>query len=272
LLGDVTGEISCLLNLGSVYTYLTNELDKAAWTLERAAALNAQRNDVYDDVYIYSLFGTVSLMRGDLEEAVKYHLKTAELSKEVGYKHSEAVDRVILSQTYFFAQRFEEAIEAARQGIAIATEIGSPFWICFGKIHAGWALLGSDEVEQALAILQEASAYDFDTLKHEYVIPLGIAYLRSGMLKEASKALEDGVNYAQKILDDTPEDREAIAALALANAGLGKIDNAMEIYTKLLAHAAQPAIIDHTRRRLDELQKAALQDLTALYDVLKPQR
>ncbi|MCI0714238.1 MAG: protein kinase, partial [Chloroflexi bacterium] len=33
LLGDVTGEISCLLNLGSVYTYLTNELDKAAWTL-----------------------------------------------------------------------------------------------------------------------------------------------------------------------------------------------------------------------------------------------
>lgn len=272
LIGDVSGEISSLLNLANVYAYLTNELDKAAWALERAADLNARRIDVYDDIYIYSLLGTVSLMRGELDEAIEYHLKTADLSREVGYKHSEAVDRVILSQTYFFAQHFEEALEAARQGITIATEIGTPFWICFGKIHTGWALLGKDDVEQALTVLQEASEYDFDTLKYENAIPLGIAYLRNGMPKEANEAFEDGVNYAQKILKDAPEDREATGALALAHAGLGKIDAAIVSYTKLLAHAVHPAIIDHTRRRLDELQKAAQQDLTALYNVLKPQR
>ncbi|MEZ4620169.1 MAG: hypothetical protein R2867_32330 [Caldilineaceae bacterium] len=107
-----------------------------------------------------------------------------------------------LGQAAWVEEDLTSAEQYVRQALAIYTEVGEQKAIGFCKAELSWVLTHVGQVEQAIALAQEAVAIEQAindqmhlTLSFNY---LGVAFLAAGDLKAARKALVEAIQRGWK--------------------------------------------------------------------------
>jgi class 3 adenylate cyclase/tetratricopeptide (TPR) repeat protein len=136
------------------------------------------------------------------DQALRLDHETQELARSIGHAFSlgHAVDfRAFL---YRDCRLGAQALSAAEEEAAIATEQGFQLWLALGTLHKGAALLLQGRREEAMPLLLKGysafRATGAEVRAPAYLALLGDAYTQLGRFEEARNALDQGLAIAEK--------------------------------------------------------------------------
>ncbi|MCE7979590.1 MAG: hypothetical protein DYG89_00240 [Caldilinea sp. CFX5] len=137
---------------------------------------------------------------GDYPAADAYWHEGLALCEQLDKPHEKAWVLDCLGQAAWVEDDLTFAEQYVRQALALYTEVGKQNGIGFCKAELSWVLAHRGQVEQAIALAQEAVAIERAinnqihlTLSLNY---LGVAYLSAGDLKAARNALVEAIQRA----------------------------------------------------------------------------
>jgi serine/threonine protein kinase/tetratricopeptide (TPR) repeat protein len=136
------------------------------------------------------------------DQALKLDCETRDLARTIGHAFSlcHAVDfGAFLNQC---SRLGTKAQEAAEEEMALGTEHGFTFWHALGTVHKAAGMLLQGRREEALSLLLNGlnafRATGAEVRVPAYLGLLGEAYTQSGRFEEANKALDEGLEIAEK--------------------------------------------------------------------------
>jgi adenylate cyclase len=133
-------------------------LRKARENLERALALARRVGDAEESAASLVNLGMVLSELGLRKEALRCDWESIDAFATVGLKAGIACGYCNLAEHLGLDGRWDESMEAARAGLAIAREIGNEQWITGGLLGIAEAYVQHGEHEQASAAAEEALA------------------------------------------------------------------------------------------------------------------
>jgi tetratricopeptide (TPR) repeat protein len=116
-----------------------------------------------DYVHLRLAEALIAMRREDLPEALRRLETVLTVCEEAPDAKIAAVASLWKARCLRKAGEYDQALEIARRGIAVATDIGAPKMAAVVRTLESWLLFQRGETKQALAILQEAEAVLRDT-------------------------------------------------------------------------------------------------------------
>lgn len=132
------------------------EYPRAIDLLQRAVRASKKVGEQRRQAFALSMLGRVSLLRGDLSEAIELLTTAQDLAERDHWLSFLPWPQAILGQAWLSSGEIEPARRALEQSFARACQIGDPCWE--GMAARGLAMLAEaqDEVDQAFAVLLDA--------------------------------------------------------------------------------------------------------------------
>jgi predicted ATPase len=136
------------------------------------------------------------------DQALSLDRETRELARTIGHAFStgHAVDFTAFLCHY--CRLGDEARAAAEEELALATDQGFQLWHACGTLHNGAGMLLQGRSEEALAVLLKGfsafRATGAQVRVPSYLGMLGDAYTQCGRFEDARKALDEGLEVAEK--------------------------------------------------------------------------
>lgn len=151
--GHLPGLASALRVLGGIQQDLSEDspagLEIAVATLERAREIASRVGNAEEEAASLINLAVALQVLGRGDEALRCDAEAIERFSRVGIKAGVACGYCNLADHLSSAGRFAEALEAARTGAAIATEIGNRYWITGGINGMALAYQGLGDHAQA---------------------------------------------------------------------------------------------------------------------------
>jgi predicted ATPase len=136
------------------------------------------------------------------DQALRLDRETRELARTIGHVFStgHAVDFTAFLCHY--CRLGAEVRAAAEEELALATDQGFQLWHALGTLHKGAGMLLQGQGEEALPLLLKGlsafRATGAEVRAPAYLALLGDAYTQSARFEEAHKALNEGLEVAEK--------------------------------------------------------------------------
>lgn len=240
-LGDPAAQARSLARLGSDTGFLAAPAERqtALDALDQAASLARQTGDSKLLHYVLCEFwgvGRLPQARAALEEAMA-------LVRRLGDPHEEVGTLAKLADLLTRQGDFQAAIGYAREGMALAEQVGNPAYGAWNQRGLGYAAAGLGRAEEGLAHL-EAAARTF--AEHGWRAMQAGTLLRQGLIQQRSARPERAVAVLESVVTLSRETHEiyeeALALAVLGDAHLALGDPARGARDLGAAAAALPRI------------------------------
>ncbi len=150
-------------NLG-INLILIGQWDRAQEALERALALATEVDERGAKVpMILDSLGELHMLRGDLDKAKDYLIRAVALATDNGNKWYAAQALRTLGRCYLFIADPANALEKAREALALAEKMGDRQAICESRLIAAEAHLLTRDLDECNKELQRVSAETTDS-------------------------------------------------------------------------------------------------------------
>ena len=223
-LGDPAAQARSLARLGSDTGFLAAPAERQAAldALDQAASLARQAGDPRLLHYVLCEFwgvGRLPRARVALEEALALARRLIDPNEEVGTlaKLADLLTR---------QGDFPAAVGYAREGLALAEQVGNPAYGAWNQRALGYALAGLGQNDEGLAHLEAAArtftAHAWRAMLAGTLLRLGLIQQTTGRPERAVAALESVVALSQETRE-TYEEAYALAVLGKARFALGDL-------------------------------------------------
>src|SRR5262249_49607821 len=140
------------------------ELAKAKWHCQRALELySSDRDDAVThmfgqnlEVHSRCLLGLTNFLLGDVDQGLHDALDTLQSAEELGHAHTTALALSYISLLLGMSGATDALMGAARRLTAISEKYGLSPFLTVGKAFVGWALCQRADLEQGIAVMEEA--------------------------------------------------------------------------------------------------------------------
>jgi tetratricopeptide (TPR) repeat protein len=265
---DRKGEAAALSGLGTCYTYL-GDSNKSISFHKQALVIDREIHEsTGEGIDLSNIAGEYSKL-GDYNEAIDYYNQALQNAREIGNKYGESKRLNGLAEVFIEKGDLQNAIKYSQESLQIGQEISSPE-VCIESTHTLAAtLLFSENLKDALQVIQDAGKYDRPDFIFNVSALHGIIALRQGERETAQEAFTRSIAQADEILARTPEYYSALDAkgLALCGAALAADDGQLTIdrgkmvaeavgtFRKARKIAPHAGVIKSLLRLFDELVK-----------------
>jgi len=231
--GDLDGKVQATLYLGSTLFWVDRTRCLAA--VERAAAQGAQISDALRRAHVRGYCGHWMLnLRGFDAEHVRAGEEAVAQARAASDQRLLSLHAIRLSYARCLQSRYAEAVDLAREGLALTARLGDGFDHLLAHFFGGWALIHGGLWEEARSMLTDGIRMAERNGHHLWSL-----ILRAVESQLCSEILDDQAaeTKAQEVLARAGElahgtgqlEFHARIALAQAQLGLGKLTEARRV-------------------------------------------
>ncbi|HEX6624622.1 MAG TPA: sigma 54-interacting transcriptional regulator [Pyrinomonadaceae bacterium] len=150
-------------NLG-INLMLTGDWSRAQTALKRALEISLEI-DTHGQhaAVVFDSLGELSLLRGNLDEALSYQERALRIVKEVGKKWYLAQAMRTLTRCHIALGRTDDALLSGEESLSIAERIGDRQAVCESTLLLAEAHLLNDDTQESAALLQKVSTETADS-------------------------------------------------------------------------------------------------------------
>ncbi|WP_223189082.1 AfsR/SARP family transcriptional regulator [Streptomyces sp. TRM68416] len=190
-LGDQRLLCLSLNNLG-VAQWRVGRFREGIESVSEARRIARALGDEVGEAMSVGRLGLLHLDTGELAEAVRCLEQAVVLRRESGYATGEADSWANLSSAYRRLGRHHEAVAAAEEALRISRRVGAPGRVKLVLNDLAAGLLGMDQPERALAVLDEGLAPVDETRQTEnHALTLALSAEARQLLGDTERALRD---------------------------------------------------------------------------------
>lgn len=177
--GDERLKIGALNYIGSVMVNL-GHYDAGISYFDSLAVYAKSVGQIENEADCYNNISYTFLLKGNLEQALKYELQALELKLQIGDKNGIALAHGNLGQIYESLGENDKALVHLKESLKVRQEFGNTRLIADSKLSIGKFLTNNRNLDEALTYLIQAEA-TYNELKHELGLielysTIGLAY------------------------------------------------------------------------------------------------
>jgi tetratricopeptide (TPR) repeat protein len=233
-------------------------MDKAAEYFELAASIAREVGDRQREGSWLSNLGSISLRKGEVSSALNYYTTALQIAREVNDRRGLIARLCGLAYVLRALGRVKDAIDYYQEALTIAGNIKTKYGEARALLGLGQLYHEIGQLDKAKSCLSDALAMDIPEINYKCSVRLGILCLEEGDHRGAQDYFERTISMCQALLERTPNSYEPLYALALAQVGSGRPDEALTTYRKALEVCAAQGVVRDALEDLRLLQRAAV--------------
>jgi len=223
-LKDVTGQVTTLLNLGTI----ARKCGKLAAAEEyaREGLTIAHRigwREIISSFLI--LLGMLAWLRGDYEQAEKYYQEGLTLAREIGHRENICLSLAGLGALALTCGNYKQAEEYSQEGLTLARKIGNYVDISSMLMCLGWVKTNQGNYVRAEECYQESLIITSEIGHREGIsksqVGLGAVAVDRGDYEQAEKRYQESLTIAREI---GHRERVSVALMGLGTVALSRGD------------------------------------------------
>ena len=197
-------KISILLNLGNAYSFIgqnNNALKNYNIVLNLIKTVDKNKSIEGKSAALNNI-GLIYLIKGELDNALKYFQDSLKIHKEIGNKQGEAGVLGNIGHFYSIKGDIDEALQYVQNAQKINQEFGYREGEAINLGNIGLINFNKGNLDEALKYFHEALKIHKETYKLDAATGLsniGLVYRAKGNLDEALKYLQDAVKIFDKL-------------------------------------------------------------------------
>jgi tetratricopeptide (TPR) repeat protein len=199
-------------NLGLVYGFRIDELDKAEEYCQQALEINREIGNRLGEAETMRTLGFIYEELGDLDKAEEYYRQALEINREIGNRLGEAQDLGNLGFVYYVTRRLEKAEEYYQQALEIDREIGNRLGEAETMRTLGFIYEELGDLDRAEDYFKRALEADREIGNRRYeafdLEALGFVYEQRDALQKAEERHGEALEIFRETGDRREEARE----------------------------------------------------------------
>lgn len=241
--------------LGAVEQHIGNFREAARLYESALAAAAHLPGNTRAKSSVYGYAANLAALRGHYDDALAWLAKSRQIEQARGDSYRALYDDMTLSYIHVLRGAPQEALDVALPALEVAQTLGQGNLVGGLATNAAEALLALDRVDEAEQYARMALGPE-ETFGVAYgSIPLGIVYLRRGLMKQAIASFELALQAATESCDAYAE-MQAWRELARAHLRTGSLTKAREAASHWLS-LAQRMDMAHEIERAERLLQEA---------------
>ncbi|MBD2001427.1 CHAT domain-containing protein [Leptolyngbya sp. FACHB-541] len=257
-LGDRSGEISCLGNLGTIQSILGN-YQQAIGFYQQALELAQELESLELEAKTLNNLGLAHFSLGQYERAIQFYQQALAIKQQIDGDQGEANSLGNLGLAYFYLGRYQQAIEFHQQALAIERDTGARRGEVESLSNIGMAYHALGQYLQAIEVYQQAleiaQEINYIRLQIKTLNNIGSAYDQLEQYQQAVEVYYQSLEIAQQTDDRVEQGRiltglgDSYFSLEMLPEAEKHLFDAIEIWESL-----RPDLTDTNRISLFETQ------------------
>jgi tetratricopeptide (TPR) repeat protein len=269
-IGNRWDEGAAIGNLGIAYNVL-GDTRRAIEYYEQGLEIAREIGDRRGEGIRLGNLGIAYHDLGETSRAIEYYEQALVIDREIGSRRGEFNQLDNLGEVAKRIGDFVQSILYYQNALAIAREIGDKLGMSHCLEGLGYSHHHLGNLADARSCYEEALALDMPETAYNCAVKLGLLCLEEDNSKEAQSYFARGIALCQGLLAKTPNLYEPLYALALAQLGSRKPDEALATYKQALDTCSARGVVQDALQDLQLLERAAqpvdgLQEAKALLE------
>jgi tetratricopeptide (TPR) repeat protein len=231
-------------------------------------------NNSQAESYAHSVLGFIQRKKGNRKGAIDLFEKSWKAADRAGDGLLRARQQDNIAEIHFVSNKLNEALNNSKVAYETASRYASGWDICYHGLTHGWVLIGLNRSEEAIPVLMHSRQQPIPYVQHQVLVTLAIAQLRAGKLDEASKTLEEAVEYCQQMIERSRSryvnwHMLGLAYICLSLIGQDKYAEALSAYSEACKISTEKGVIERQLVLLSHADSNNHSQVAPIRDYLK---